>query len=514
MRNKKHIDRLFQEGLKDFEATPSDAVWGNIESELNKDKEKRRIIPIWWRYAGVAALLLVFLSLGINTFYNTPEENIKQQEVVDTESTNASGIKNETILNENHINSNTNSAISDNAVQKSNANKESKNTHNNNATNNLNTNKNNAIATTVTVQKTETNKSTFQSSNKTSNIASTNTKEKTQNTTNTDVDNDIARQSSEENNTTNGLITTNKNAVANVANTTQHKNIEETIAKNNNDAPEKTLTIEEALDRANDIIDDKETQPIDRWSLAANAAPVYYNATGKGSSIDPQFSSNSKTGEVNMSYGVTASYAVNKKLSIRSGINRVSLGYNTNDVVSYQSIGVSTSNANALQNVSNTSNNTSISSDFTTNNTSSVQTTLISANNLTQKSASSLLKTSNTSINQSLGYIEVPLELQYALVNRKFGLHVIGGLSSLFLSNNEVFSETQDGSQTYLGEATNLNKISYSANFGLGLKYKMSQKIDLNLEPMLKYQINTFNNTSGDVQPFFIGVYTGLAIKF
>ena len=35
MKEKKHIDRLFQEGFKDFEATPSDVVWKNIEAQLN-----------------------------------------------------------------------------------------------------------------------------------------------------------------------------------------------------------------------------------------------------------------------------------------------------------------------------------------------------------------------------------------------------------------------------------------------------------------------------------------------
>ena len=46
MSDKKHIDRLFQEGFKDFEATPSDAVWKNLEAKLNEKKKKRRVIPI------------------------------------------------------------------------------------------------------------------------------------------------------------------------------------------------------------------------------------------------------------------------------------------------------------------------------------------------------------------------------------------------------------------------------------------------------------------------------------
>ena len=108
----------------------------------------------------------------------------------------------------------------------------------------------------------------------------------------------------------------------------------------------------------------------------------------------------------------------------------------------------------------------------------------------------------------------MPLEIEYALINKKLGINVIGGFSSFFLSDNKIYSEAESGSKTYLGEANNINNVSYSANFGFGFNYQVSKKIDLNVEPMFKYQINTFNNTSGEFKPYFIGVYTGFAIKF
>ena len=108
----------------------------------------------------------------------------------------------------------------------------------------------------------------------------------------------------------------------------------------------------------------------------------------------------------------------------------------------------------------------------------------------------------------------MPLEIQYALVNSKLGINLIGGFSSFFLSDNKIYSEAETGTRTFLGEASNINNVSYSANFGVGFNYQVSKKFDLNLEPMFKYQINTFDNTSGDFTPFFIGVYTGFAIKF
>lgn len=88
-----------------------------------------------------------------------------------------------------------------------------------------------------------------------------------------------------------------------------------------------------------------------------------------------------------------------------------------------------------------------------------------------------------------------------------------GGFSTFFLNNNNIF-EIQNGNGTLIGEANNINDVSYSANFGLGMFYNFSKSFQFNLEPMFKYQINTFSNTFGDFQPFFVGVYTGLSFKF
>ena len=269
-------------------------------------------------------------------------------------------------------------------------------------------------------------------------------------------------------------------------------------AENNpliNSSPKNNATIEEAI--AASKKEDEATRS-NKWSVGTHAAPIYFNSLGKGSSLDAQFNENSKNGEVTMSYGVSASYALNNKLSIRSGINKVNLGYNTNNVIVFESIGLS-SKSSALRNVDTYNPGGNIS--------------IISAESINNINNEPFIKTSNTSVNQSLGFIEIPLEIEYALVNKKFGFNIIGGFSSFILSNNELFSEF-DGNRTLIGEATNLNKVSYSANFGLGLNYKITKKLDLNLEPLFKYQINTFNNTSGNFKPYFIGVYTGIGLKF
>jgi hypothetical protein len=264
---------------------------------------------------------------------------------------------------------------------------------------------------------------------------------------------------------------------------------------------------EDLLEAIKDEKEDLTTEDLEsfkRWSLASNIAPVYFNSLGQGSAIHEQFNTNSKTGEINMSYGLTASYAISKKLSVRTGVNQVNLGYNTNDVVIYENVGgLSSTPTPVSQSIRNIDLN-----NFGDN------LSLISANTFSlavvPESLSNNLK---ASLNQKLGFIEVPLELEYKVLDKKFGINVIGGFSALFLNNNEVYS-VLEGESTLLGKATNINSTSYSANLGLGLDYKISKKLDLNLEPVFKYQINTFNNTSGDFRPYFIGIYSGLKFKF
>ena len=42
MKNKKNIERLFQESFKDFEVKPNDSVWGNLQNKL---AEKQNSFP-------------------------------------------------------------------------------------------------------------------------------------------------------------------------------------------------------------------------------------------------------------------------------------------------------------------------------------------------------------------------------------------------------------------------------------------------------------------------------------
>ncbi|QRM88769.1 hypothetical protein FG167_05815 [Lacinutrix sp. WUR7] len=554
MSDKKHIDRIFQEKLKDLEVTPDAKVWENIQSQLEQPKEdKEKIFPIWFRIGGVAALLLVLLTVG--NLYISNKNNTTKTKVVDIENATNPSAEEKNSTNKNSTNSeNPNNAIVEESskaskneetiVDTKNISEENKNSTNTSIVSsssseksinkNLNTSNSRYNNTsqnnkTVTVSKnkskTSTNKQTpvivaknnaplytnskgitpnyAPSRNPKKNAVANNSKDQNTNITNKNKNAIVQNRTENSNNTTENVTELDKNKVATeLQNSTTNAITENTI----NTEVENTITdadpkkeepsIEEEIAKIEDLTE-KEEEKVNKWQVYANIAPVYYNTLSKGSHIDDQFIDNSKSGEVNTSYGVNVSYAFNNKLKLRSGVNSLNLSYDTDNVILIQSADGNNGGL-ALKNI-NFNNDQHISA--------------ISANNLVVQQAIGILPNTNAAISQRIGYYEVPMELEYTVSSKKFGVNVIAGLSTFILNDNKIFSEFE-GRKTEIGEANNINNVSFSGNLGLGLDYKFSNKIKFNVQPTFKYQMNAFENTSGNFRPYIIGVYTGLSYKF
>lgn len=517
MNDKKHIDRLFQEKLKDFEATPSNSVWENISAELQAEKKDRKIIPFWLKLSAIAAVLLLLFTVGSNVF-NTSDENPEQNTVVDTNTdsnTELNEIKSDS--KENDVIDNNNNLEQDKLVSDdSKVNQDDKPLNNTSEGNKL-VNKNSSTTNTV-VTTTNKNKSNNQPlKNKTivdkaldatkgdaivqnDNISNNKKNTSTTNTERTSINKEAVDAAVNNNNNSENAVAKADEA-NNSVNTSEETKEAGEIAKE-----EEKLSIVEAL-AENTIQDDvkdekkKKNKIEDRWKVSPSIAPVYFNTLGAGSSIHEQFNQNSKTGNVNMSYGVRGSYAVSEKLSVRAGVNKVTLGYSTDDVFVLNNASSTPSDQRfALKNVALKD---------------EIQgTSFVSVEEFNFAQIPSVISNQIIgSIDQKLGFIEIPLELEYELSNKKLGLRVLGGFSALFLNENEVYS-TLNEETTLIGSATNINKTSFSANLGVGFDFKLSEKFKLNLEPTFKYQLNTFNNTSGDFKPYFIGIYSGFSFKF
>jgi hypothetical protein len=440
MEEKKHIDRVFQEKFKDFEATPRDVVWENISSRLNENKRKNRVLPLWYKIAGVAALLALFINYTSGLFKNPASNSPTISTLVNDDALNIS------LASQQYTQNMIKSSIILKAI-----------------------------------------------------IQDTNNKEAAE------ITGEIIKGSNTEGNQRNtkviSLITSDKYTFSDyntsVVNTAPKENKEsKTSLENKKDLPIPSL-IPEEISLAENTLSPKKLR------VSTMAAPIYYDNFGSGTSIDPQFENNASSGEISISYGINLAYQISEKIKIRSGISKVDLSYNTKNIAFTAAV-----NPTALSSINYSDGNVP---NFRIENRTVRQFSNLSAS--AEFNRASLASPTAGYLNQKLGFIEVPLEIEYVIVDKKIGLNIIGGGSTLFLNDNMISLNSTDFS-TNLGEANNLNNISFTTNLGVGIDYNISPQFQLNLEPIFKYQLNTFTQTTGNVNPYYFGVYSGFSFKF
>lgn len=232
-----------------------------------------------------------------------------------------------------------------------------------------------------------------------------------------------------------------------------------------------------------------------RWSVGAVVAPTTYGSLTKGSMLDARLENNPREGETNLSYGLQIKNQMNRNSALRFGINRVNLGYNTQNF-----------QVNIIDNVVNIYQLTGIDPG------TEIQQGGIPLNpNATEFFNSNDVVT----IDQDISYLEIPVEYQYSFINNRFGANFIGGASLIVLDDNRIFAVNDLGQSVAVGKSSNLTNLGYTLNFGLGLKYDISKHFQLNLDPMLKIQMNSPENTSvNNFRPYFFGIFSGLHFKF
>jgi len=469
MDEKKNIDRLFQEKFKDFEAVPDTTVWNNIEKQFLK-KKKRRIIPLWLRFTGAAAILMLLVSTGFWYFdkdtstTEQPLENI----ITDTDSKD--------VINKERVSDKGENAVTFDEQKENidlNNQEENSNIHNQSRKEKIKIN-------SLVKQLTNTEKEAMIASYKKENSVIFNS-------------NKVAIQPELEK-----LIETEENILEDASNNKLNSEKIVVAQEETVNQPERTKDIiQEEIEK---ITEEKElvTNSTNKWSIGSTMSPIYYNTLGSGSPIDPTLASNKKNSNESISYGLKVNYKLSNKLSLQSGINTVELGYSTENVAALISSSLlSGSNTNVNSNIEGIS--------VATISTANSQNSDV----INQRSSFD----SSGNLDQTLGYIEIPLEAKYNILQKKLGVNLIGGFSTYFLYQNKV-SITSFGKTTTLGEASNINTLNFSGNLGVDFDYNISKKLFINVSPMFKYQLNTFSENSGGFQPYYLGVYTGLNFRF
>ena len=502
MKDHKNIERLFQEKFKDFEAIPPQESWNIIASRLNEKKKKKRIIPIWFQLSGIAASFIIIGALiwnfQSNQNTNSPN-NSNETVVVGVDNSNSKDKKsntdfnnNETLRPEKNIENSENNTIKfdskridfekSNPIvisnEKSNIRYKDKKNNSFESKNTLDTknkkrypNYNNKESNHEIVANSKAKRNKSSKKNlflETDLIATTkknkNSKLNPNNNTTTSknglINSDKINSFFDKTETNTNYVNTSNDSLANQTKDT----ITAVLALSENIITNDSMLVAEISPEINpleELLKEKEAgknevekEKRSRWAVSTNASPVYFNSISEGSSLDSQFSKNSKEFETTMSYGIGAVYQISNKFSFKTGVNALTFNYNTDNVLFNTRLNSVTNNIKTLDRNSN-SENLAFSA---INSKSDLGDALI------------LLTESKGSIKQELSYVEVPLELSYKILDKKFGIDLIGGVSTLFLNANSI-SLISDGMEMNIGKANNLNDIHFSSNVGLGFKY-------------------------------------------
>lgn len=206
-------------------------------------------------------------------------------------------------------------------------------------------------------------------------------------------------------------------------------------------------------------------------------------------------------------YGVKTKYKINNKWAVGSGLKINELGQSIANISYTSANGASAPNSSYSSNdylnqpaLAASSLQLSTNSGYIFVSTST--TNALKQNNIQNSSIE------NGKLDQSLRYIEMPLEVSYSVFNKnKATINLnTGGFVGKLISNNMALNGNS------IGENINANDYVYGSTLSSTIQYRVYKKTSVFVEPAMNYYLNPLNNQS--FNQFQWGLNFGLNVSF
>ena len=286
------------------------------------------------------------------------------------------------------------------------------------------------------------------------------------------------------------------------------------------------------LSNSGSLIDDPEGITIDlakyqnikrsSWAISGNISPLYSfrNANTPEGLKDKSYYYNQESGSRGYSGGINAIYNAKKRLSVQTGIQYSRGGLSVNEIIFYEDLRTGNIVTTGILRKDipypvETSIGQISSGDYESYLSNYVkQDGKLFNDNLSAMPEFEKYESFKPNIIQDFEFLEIPLLVRYKIIDRRFGMNVLSGVGASFLIDNEVFIY-HNGQKIPLGHTDKVKTTNFTGTFGIGFEYSVTPKLSLNIEPTLKYFLNSFN-VEGDISthPYFMGVYSGLSLYF
>lgn len=243
------------------------------------------------------------------------------------------------------------------------------------------------------------------------------------------------------------------------------------------------------------------------WSIGGQLSPSYSYRTLSGDAystpnekVGAEYFNEMESGIMTVGGGISLDYQLGERLTIASGLYLSRVGQQNESVLAYND-----PDGHGMYKLTSSTGSVSV---------NPVQFTQV----LADQAASAKDEipgdyVANSSFVQNLDYLEVPLVLKYRLLDKRFGINLMGGISPGILVNNRSYFEFE-GQKLQAGTTENIQPMIYNSVLGIGVEYAISRKISVNLAPSFKYSLTPVN-TSNDLgyHPYSLSWFTGISYK-
>lgn len=479
LKDNKHIDSLFADGLKNLSVPPNPKVWEEVSTQMLAAKKKRLFAIYMW--TGVAASIILLLAIGNRYLLNQTEHELQLNTLTENSNTGTEPTK----PNEKFIITKDNSQgniIESNGVDFDDIKQEFKNEQIANSS---------SLSGNGVLDKPKIGNNT----KSTNNNSSLGFVKEMNGNTHAFLDNDFI-----------DIIKSNQK-IGLLSNLDYQlpSNIDRVAFNLPKELP-LSLMLEEMQIRNNLLAMEEakvEEMKGKRWSVIGQVSSSYssYNGDSKGGNVG--------VGIWSLGGGAKVNYAMNDKLAVQTGIvyNKFGQDFGNRGGGDYSPMF-------ADENlVSGGIEKTATSYPSQT----SAGPIRLTGSSLPQADGSGINENayfaSSSDLLQTFEAIEIPLLLRYNLMQKRLGVFVSGGVSANMIVGNGVYDQSNGNKR--IGEIDGIRTTNFSSLFSLGFEYRLSSKILIGVEPSLKYYLNSINTSSQyQYKPYSIGVFTGIRYDF
>lgn len=258
---------------------------------------------------------------------------------------------------------------------------------------------------------------------------------------------------------------------------------------------------------ADDLTNKSISESRSKWSIGGRVSPVYSYRSISGDafqtpdeSVDVDYFNSNENGLTTIAGGISLDFIFNNRLSLGSGMYLSRVGQQNNEVLAYND-----PESSSMYKLTSSVGSVSV-------NPRKFETAIVEqpASDKDTMPGDYMV---NGSFVQNLDYLEVPLVLKYKVLDKKFSVNLMGGVSPGILVNNSSYFEV-DGEKSQTGTTQNIEPFIYNSIIGIGLEYAINRKLSLNMEPSFKYALSPVNSNNGlNYHPYSLSWFTGISYK-